>query len=76
MANTSLSDKKPTNLLVEIHPSVLDRFRTEDEQMLIDTTKTLNGKLKFKSMPMKHVEFYSILDDDTSEVYYSNHENN
>jgi len=65
--------KKPTNLLVEIHPSVLDRFRTEDEEMLVEMTKTLDGKLKFKSMPMKHAEFYSILEDDTSEVYYSNH---
>jgi len=70
------SNNKPTNVLVEIHPTVLDRFRTEDEQMLIEMTKTLDGKLKFKSMPMKHAEFYSILDDDTNEVYYSNHENN
>jgi ribonuclease G len=69
------SKEKPKNVLVEIHPSVLDRFRTEDEQMLIEMTKTLDGKLKFKSMPMKHAEFYSILDEDTNEVYYSNHEN-
>jgi ribonuclease G len=66
--------KKPLNLQVVLHPTVLDRLRREDEAFLMELQSTFEGQLSFKSDTTKHVEFFSISDIDTNEVLYVNME--
>jgi ribonuclease G len=58
-------------LQIVVNPTVLERLRREDEEFLIELEKRLHGKMSFKSDSSKHVEFFSISDMETGEVYYS-----
>ena len=59
------------DLLVTVHPSVLERLRREDEQILIALEAKYTGHLSFRADPAKHMEFFSIADRRTGEVLYS-----
>lgn len=59
------------DLQLVVHPTVLERLRTEDEEILVDLQSKFQGRLSFKSDPTKHVEFFSINDAGTGEVLYS-----
>lgn len=63
------------SLQIVVHPSVLERLRREDEQMLMELESRFEGRLTFKSDPGKHVEFFSINDSVTGEAVYTNVEN-
>jgi ribonuclease G len=58
-------------LQVVVHPTVLERLRSEDEEMLVDLESKFQGRLNFKSDPTKHVEYFSINDVTTGEILYS-----
>ncbi|MFC1497095.1 ribonuclease E/G [Verrucomicrobiota bacterium] len=62
--------RKPMNLQVVIHPTVLDRLRNEDEAILIELESKFDGHLGFKSDPAGHVERFVISDADTGKVLY------
>lgn len=57
-------DRQPhPELQILIAPSVLERLRTEDEQILVDLQKRYGGHLTFKTEMTRHPESFSILDD-------------
>jgi ribonuclease G len=55
------------DLRVILHPKVLDRLRTEDEQLLVDLERKFACKLVFKSDHNFHFEEYRITHDETGE---------
>lgn len=61
----------PLDLLVVVHPTVLERLRTEDEEMLVELQSKYEGRLSFRPDPTKHVEFFSIANAATGEILYS-----
>ena len=54
-------DETDFQLRILVHPNVLDRLRTEDEQLFIDMEKKYFGKLSFKPEPTLHAEQFQIL---------------
>jgi ribonuclease G len=54
-------------LLIVVHPSVLDRLRTEDEKHLIEMEKRYFGKLNFRKDPALHAEQFKIINVATNE---------
>ncbi len=58
-------------LVITIHPRVLQRLRTEDEQVLIDIQAKFAGALNFRADPAKHMEYFSVANAETAEVYYA-----
>jgi ribonuclease G len=60
-------DESDFQLRIIVHPSVLDRLRTEDEQLLIDLEKRYFGKLSFRGDPAIHAEQFKIVNVMTNE---------
>ena len=58
------------DLQVLVAPAVLERLRTEDEQMLVDLQSQYTGRLAFKSESSRHPEAFCI-QDATGKVLYS-----
>ena len=56
---------------VVVHPTVLERLRSEDEQFLLDLEGQFEGHLSFRSDPSRHIEFFEIKDANSGEVMYS-----
>lgn len=48
-----------------IHPAVLQRLRTEDEELLVDIERKYAGRLSFRSDPASHQEKFIITDSNT-----------
>ncbi len=53
-------DENDFQLRILVHPNVLDRLKTEDEQLFIDMEKRYFGKLCFKPEPSLHAEEFKI----------------
>ena len=53
-------DENDFQLRILVHPNVLDRLKTEDEQLFIDMEKRYFGKLSFKPEPSLHAEEFKI----------------
>jgi ribonuclease G len=53
-------DESDFQLRIVVHPSVLERLRTEDEKLLIDMEKRYFGKLSFRGDPGLHAEQFKI----------------
>ena len=49
-------------LRIYVHPEVLNRLRTEDEELLIALEQKLHGKLSFRADPSFHFEQFKITD--------------
>lgn len=60
-------DETDFQLKIVVHPLVLDRLRTEDEQLLIDIEKKYYGKLSFRAEPLFHAEEFKIFNSLTNE---------
>ncbi len=60
-------DESDFQLKVVVHPLVLDRLRTADEQLLIDMEKKYYGKLSFRADPAFHAEEFKIYNSLTNE---------
>lgn len=58
-------------LRVVVNPTILDRLRREDEQILIDLEAKHQGHLTFVADPNIHLEEFDIYHEKTSEKLYS-----
>lgn len=53
-------DESDFQLKIVVHPSVLERLRTEDEKLITEMEKRYYGKLLFRSDPVLHAEEFRI----------------
>src|SRR5262245_9708574 len=60
-------DESDFQLRIVVHPSVLQRLRTEDEKLLTDMEKRYFGKLLFRPDPALHAEQFKIYNVATNE---------
>jgi ribonuclease G len=64
-------DDSDFQLRIVVNPTVLERLRTEDEQLLIALEKRYFGKLSFRSEPAFHSEQFKIYNAVTNEELVS-----
>lgn len=55
------------DIIIMVHPEVLNRLRTEDEQLVIDLERRHTGRLIFRSDASSHREKIAILDSSTGQ---------
>jgi ribonuclease G len=60
-------DESDYQLRIVVHPTVLDRLRTEDEKLLIEMEKRYFGKLSFRAESSLHAEQFKIYNAVTNE---------
>jgi ribonuclease G len=60
-------DESDFQLRIVVHPSVLQRLRTEDEKLINEMEKRYFGKLSFRSDPALHAEHFKIFNAVTNE---------
>jgi ribonuclease G len=60
-------DETDFQLLIVVHPTVLERLRTEDEKHLIEMEKRYFGKLSFRKDPAMHAEQFKIVNVENGE---------
>ena len=58
-----------SDLQILVAPSVMERLRNEDEQMLVEMQRRYSGKLTFKSEVARHPESFAILDKNGKVLY-------
>jgi len=54
-------DESDFQLRIIVHPTILERLRTEDEKHLIEMEKRYFGKLSFRADPAMHAEEFKIV---------------
>ncbi|HEY5914971.1 MAG TPA: Rne/Rng family ribonuclease [Verrucomicrobiae bacterium] len=54
-------DESDFQLRIIVHPTILDRLRTQDEKHLIEMEKRYFGKLSFRADPAMHAEEFKIV---------------
>ena len=62
-------DGKEYSLRVHVHPSILERLRSEDSDLLVRMEKLFSTKLAFRADPNYHVENFKIINANTNEEY-------
>ena len=65
----SRKDGKEYALRIHVHPSILERLRSEDSELLVRVEKTFGVKLAFRADPNYHVENFKIINANTNEEY-------
>jgi ribonuclease G len=60
-------DESDFQLRIVVHPTILERLRTEDEKHLIEMEKRYFGKLSFRADPNLHAEQFKIVNVTTNE---------
>jgi ribonuclease G len=60
-------DESDFQLKIVVHPSVLDRLKTEDDKLIIEMEKRYFGKLSFRGDPALHAEAFKIFNAITNE---------
>jgi ribonuclease G len=60
-------DESDFQLRIAVHPTVLERLRTEDEKLIIEMEKRYFGKLSFRPEPSFHAEQFKIINVATNE---------
>jgi ribonuclease G len=50
-----------------VHPHVLQRLRTEDEELLVEIERRYAGRLTFRADPTYHHEQFTITDANTGQ---------
>jgi ribonuclease G len=60
-------DESDFQLRIVVHPTILERLRTEDEKLLIELEKRYFGKLSFRADPAMHAEQFKIVNVSTNE---------
>jgi len=63
------NDGKVYSLRVLVHPSILERLRSEDAGLLVRMEKSFGVKLAFRADPAYHVEHFKIVDAVSGEEY-------
>jgi ribonuclease G len=66
---TARSGNQEYSLRVLVHPSILERLRSEDADLLVRMEKLFGVKLAFRADPNYHVENFKIINADTGEEY-------
>lgn len=61
--------KKDYSLRVLVHPSILERLRSEDADLLVRMEKNYGVKLAFRADPNYHVENFKIINANSGEEY-------
>ncbi|HZT21373.1 MAG TPA: Rne/Rng family ribonuclease [Verrucomicrobiae bacterium] len=64
-------DESDFQLRIVVHPTVLERLRTEDEKHLIEMEKRYFGKLSFRADPGMHAEQFKIINVENNEELVS-----
>ncbi len=64
-------DDSDFQLRIAVHPTVLERLRTEDEKIIIEMEKRYFGKLSFRPEPTFHAEQFKIVNVATNEELVS-----
>ncbi len=67
---TTILQKYPDtehDLLIVVSPDVMQRLRTEDDQLLVELERRHHGRLTFRSDPKYHRERFTIANADTGE---------
>lgn len=62
---------EPLGIKISVNPMILERLRTEDEEILVKLEEKYGGRLSFVSSPALHVESFVINRTDTGEELYS-----
>jgi ribonuclease G len=62
-------DGKEYSLRVLVHPSILERLRSEDADLLVRMETSFGVKLAFRADPAYHVEHFKIINATTGEEY-------
>ncbi len=65
----SRKDGKEYALRVLVHPSILERLRSEDADLLVRIEKSFGVKLAFRADPSYHLEHFKIINSVTGEEY-------
>jgi ribonuclease G len=60
-------DESDFQLRIVVHPTVLQRLRTEDEKHFIEIEKRYFGKLNYRPDPAMHAEHFKIINAATNE---------
>jgi len=60
-------DESDFQLRIVVHPTVLERLRTEDEKHLIEMEKRYYGKLSYRADPGMHAEQFKIVNVDNNQ---------
>jgi ribonuclease G len=60
-------DESDFQLRIVVHPTVLQRLRTEDEKHFIELEKRYFGKLNYRPDPAMHAEHFKIINAATNE---------
>ncbi|MGB0743562.1 MAG: Rne/Rng family ribonuclease [Opitutales bacterium] len=58
---------KEINLRVLLHPTNLERLRTEDEELLLEIERSYGAHLSFRADPVYHVENFKIINIETGQ---------
>src|SRR5580704_14031504 len=62
-------DNREYSLRVLVHPSILERLRSEDADLLVRMEKSFGVKLAFRADPAYHVEHFKIINSESGEAY-------
>jgi hypothetical protein len=62
-------DGRTPDRVVLVAPTVLDRMRREDEELIVELQSEYKGRLSFRSEPMRHPETFEIRDPDGKVLY-------
>ncbi len=66
---TARNDGKEYSLRVMVHPSILERLRSEDADLLVRMEKNYGVRMAFRADPNYHVENFKVLNANTGEEY-------
>lgn len=66
----SQAEKGELNLRILVHPSILERLRSEDEELLAKMQNHYGVKLTFRADASFHVENFKIVDAETGNEYH------
>lgn len=71
MRRKKASASNPLNIKITINPSVLDRLRNEDEEILVKMEERYHGHMTFVGNSNMHVEEFAITETQTNEELFS-----
>ncbi len=65
------AEKKESDLQICVHPAILERLRTEDEEIIKNLQNDYKGRLSFKSDPLRQAESFSIIDANSGQTLFA-----
>ena len=71
MRRRKASPDSPLPIKVTVNPSILERLRTEDEDILVQMEEKFHGHMTFVANPNMHVEEFTVIHGQTGEELFS-----